>query len=348
LDVLHHRCAGLDVHKKTVVACIRWVGPDGVVARSTRTFATTTAALLELADWLAAEGVRHLAMESTGVYWKPVWHLLEGRFELMLVNARHIKQVPGRKTDVKDAEWIAQLLQHGLLAPSFVPPPPVRELRDLTRQRAQLVADRCGVANRVQKVLEAANIKLASVASDVLGASGRAMIARIIGGETDPDRLAAEARGPLRKKVIPLRAALEGRVTDHHRFQLRLLMDQLGQLDGLIARLDARIAEVMAAPEKGEGQEPRSPLGRGDRGRDRRRHGAVPDGGPPGLVGRPVPGQRSERRQEAERQDDQGERLAESMSRKGVLALGYEHTHALPDRPDRARMGSGLPIRPRT
>ena len=247
MDVLHDRCAGLDVHKKTVVACIRIVGPGGEVTRQVRTFATMTADLLELADWLAAAGVKHLAMESTGVYWKPIWHLLEGRFEMMLVNAGHIKQVPGRKTDVKDAEWIAQLLQHGLLSPSFVPPPPVRELRDLTRQRAQLVADRSGVANRVQKVLEAANIKLSSVATDVLGVSGRAMIAGLIAGESDPARLAGEARGSLRKKVIPLRRALEGRVTEHHRFQLRLLMDQLGQLEGLIGRLDARIAEVMEA-----------------------------------------------------------------------------------------------------
>ena len=247
MDVLHTRCAGLDVHKKTVVACIRSVGPDGVVTREVRTFATMTADLLERADWLAAHGARHVAMESTGVYWKPIWQLLEDRFELMLVNAHHIKRVPGRKTDVKDAEWIAQLLQHGLLSPSFVPPPAVRELRDLTRQRAQLVADRAGVANRVQKVLEAANIKLASVATDVLGASGRAMIARRIAGESDPARLAGEARGSLRKKVVPLTRALEGRVTEHHRFHLRLLMDQLGPLEGLIGRLDARIAEGMGA-----------------------------------------------------------------------------------------------------
>jgi transposase len=255
LDVLHARCAGLDVHKKTVVACVRSVGPDGVVTREVRTFATMTADLLELADWLAERQVRHVAMESTGVSWKPVWHLLEDRFELMLVNARHIKQVPGRKTDVKDAEWIAQLLQHGLLSPSFVPPPPVRELRDLTRQRAQLIADRATAANRVQKVLEAANIKLASVASDVLGVSGRAMIAGLIAGQSDPERLAEEARGSLRKKVIPLTRALEGRVTEHHRFQLGLLMDQIGQQEGLIARLDARIAEVMRATEA-EGQPP--------------------------------------------------------------------------------------------
>lgn len=247
MDRLLDRCAGLDVHKKTVVACVLTTGPDGVVTREIRTFGTMTAELLELADWLAGHGVEHLAMESTGVYWKPIWHLLEGRFEMILVNARHIKQVPGRKTDIKDAQWIAQLLQHGLLRASFVPPTPVRELRDLTRQRAQLVADRAGVANRVQKVLEAANIKLGSVASDVLGVSGRAMIAQLIAGESDPARLADQARGSLRKKVGPLRRALEGRVTEHHRFQLRLLMDQLGQLEGLIGRLDGRIGEVIEA-----------------------------------------------------------------------------------------------------
>jgi len=257
LDILHACCAGLDVHKKTVVACIRRVEPDGKVSREIRTFGAMTADLLAMGDWLAASGVRHLAMESTGVYWKPVWNLLEDRFELMLVNARHIKQVPGRKTDVKDAEWIAQLLQHGLLSPSFVPPPPVRELRDLTRQRAQLIADHATAANRVQKVLEDANIKLAGVASDVLGVSGRAMIAGLIAGQSDATCLAEKAKGRLREKIIPLRRALEGRVTEHHRFQLRLLMDQLGQLEGLIARLDGRIAEVMArAAKTGDGPPP--------------------------------------------------------------------------------------------
>jgi transposase len=245
MDLLHDRCAGLDLHKKTVVACLRAVDPDGRVRTQTRTFATMTADLLALADWLAAEGVRHVAMESTGVYWKPVWNLLEGRFELMLVNARPIKQVPGRKTDVKDAEWIAQLLQHGLLSPSLVPPPPIRELRDLTRQRAQLVADKASVANRIHKTLEDANIKLAGVATDVLGASGRAMIARLIQGETDPERLADEAKGTLRRKILPLRQALQGRVTEHHRFLLGALMDQVRQLEGLIERDAARIDEAM-------------------------------------------------------------------------------------------------------
>jgi transposase len=217
-----------------------------VVTRQTRTFGAMTAELLELADWLDSMGVRHVAMESTGVYWKPVWHLLEGRFELILVNARHIKQVPGRKTDVKDAEWIAQLLQHGLLTPSFVPPMAIRELRDLTRQRAQLVAEKSAVANRVQKVLESANIKLAGVASDVLGASGRAMIAGLIAGEEDPATLAGHARGRLREKDAALRLALHGRVTEHHRFQLRMLMDQVRHLEGQIDGYGARIAEVMA------------------------------------------------------------------------------------------------------
>ena len=245
MDLLHRKCAGLDVHKKTVVVCVRSVEPDGVVHKQVRTFATMTADLLELADWLDAEGVRHAAMESTGVYWKPIWHILEGRFELMLVNAHHMKQVPGRKTDVKDAEWIAQLLQHGLLSPSFVPPPPIRDLRDLPRQRAQLVADKAAVANRIHKTLEGANIKLACVATDILGVSGRAMIERLIRGETDPERLAEEARGRMKQKVIPLRSALRGRVTDHHRFLLRSLMDQLGQLEGMIERYDARIEEAM-------------------------------------------------------------------------------------------------------
>jgi transposase len=245
MDILHDRCAGLDVHKKTVVACVRHVAADGRVEKQTRTFGTMTADLLELADWLKTQGVRHAAMESTGVYWKPIWHILDGAFELILVNARHIKQVPGRKTDVKDAEWIAQLLQHGLLSPSFIPPPPIRELRDLTRQRAQLVADKAAVANRVHKTLEDANIKLASVATDILGASGRAMIAKLIRGESDPEVLADEARASLKKKVIPLRRALEGRVTEHHRFQLEALMDQLRGLEDLIARYTARIEEAM-------------------------------------------------------------------------------------------------------
>ena len=245
MDLIHACCAGLDVHKKTVVACARRTGPDGAVAHEVRTYRTVTADLIALADWLAAQGVTHVAMESTGVYWKPVFHLLEGRFEVLLVNARHVKQVPGRKTDVKDAEWLAQLLQYGLLRASFIPPPPVRELRDLTRQHAQLVHDRSGVANRVHKVLEDANIKLSGVASDVLGVSGRAMLAAMIDGTDDPEALAGLARGTLRRKAEELKEALLGLVTDHHRFQLRMLLRQLDQLDGLIAGYGARIEEAV-------------------------------------------------------------------------------------------------------
>ncbi len=246
MDVLNACCAGLDVHKKTVVACVLRTGPDGREQAQVRSFGTTTAELLELADWLAESSVTRAAMESTGVYWKPVWHLLEGRLELMLVNARHIKQVPGRKTDCKDAEWIAQLLRYGLLRPSFVPPQPIRELRDLTRQRTQLVRERATAINRIGKVLEDANIKLAGVATDILGASGRAMIEALIDGRDDPAALAELARGRLREKRPQLREALRGRVTEHHRFLLRAAMDQVRQLEELIARFTARIEEVMA------------------------------------------------------------------------------------------------------
>jgi transposase len=246
MEILYHCCAGLDVHKKTVVACIRRLGPDKQAEDLVRTFGTMTGELLELADWLAAHSVVHVAMESTGVYWKPVFHLLEDRFQVLLVNAQHIKQVPGRKTDVKDCQWIAQLLQHGLLRASFVPPQPIRELRDLTRQRSQLVGERASVSNRIQKVLEDANIKLSSVASDVLGVSGRAMIAALIDGETEPDRLAELARRRLRGKIPQLRQALKGHVTEHHRFLLRTLMDHVRHLEELIGRLDQRIEEAMS------------------------------------------------------------------------------------------------------
>ena len=246
MDTLYRCCAGLDVHKKTVMACVRQLGPDGRLEQRVRTFGTTTAALLALSDWLAERGVTHVAMESTGVYWKPVWHILEshGGFTLLVVNARHLKQVPGRKTDIKDAAWIAQLLQYGLLRPSFVPPRPIRTLRDLTRQRAQLIAQRATVANRIHKVLEDANIKLAGVATDVLGVSGRAMIAAMIAGEDDPEALANRAKGSLRRKHAALCQALHGRVTEHHRFLLRALMDQVGQLEALIARFQDQILEV--------------------------------------------------------------------------------------------------------
>ena len=246
MDILHRCCAGLDIHKKTVVACVRRIDAAGHAHQEIRTFGTMTCDLLALSDWLAEQGVEHVALESTGAYWKPVFNILEGRFGVMLVNARHIKQVPGRKTDVRDCAWIAQLLQHGLLRASFVPPPPTRELRDLTRPRAQLVAEKATAANRVQKVLEDANIKLASVATDVLGVSGRDMPGALIAGEDDAAKLADKARKRLRNKIPALQTALRGRVTEHHRFQLRLLLDHVTHLEGLIGRLGGRIEAVMA------------------------------------------------------------------------------------------------------
>jgi transposase len=214
-----------------------------------RTFGTTTPDLLTLLDWLVAQEIPVVAMESTGVYWKPVFNVLEGSMEVMLVNPEHIKQVPGRKTDVRDCEWIAGLLQHGLVKASFIPPRPIRDLRDLTRQRSKLVSERAGVSNRVQKVLEDANIKLGSVATDVLGKSGRAMLEAIIAGQTDGAVLAKLALGRMQSKKAALGKALTGRVTDHHRFLLRLHLDQLDQLEKLVERLDERIAALIATDE---------------------------------------------------------------------------------------------------
>ena len=246
MQVVHPICAGLDVHKDTVVACVRHIDARGKATEQVRTFATTTSGLLGLGDWLCQAGVQHAAMESTGIYWKPVWHLLEDRIELMLVNAAHIKQVPGRKTDVKDCTWIAQLLQHGLLRASLVPPRPQQELRDLTRQRCQLVGEQGRVAQRIQKVLEDANIKLSSVATDVLGVSGRLMLRSLIAGETAPAKLAELAQGKLRKKKAALHEALLGRVTEHHRFLLGLHLDHYEQLEALIGQLSQRIDQSLA------------------------------------------------------------------------------------------------------
>ena len=246
MDTIYRCCAGLDVHQKTVQACVRRMDDGGGLHTEDGTFGTTTSQLLALGDWLAGRGVTHVAMESTGVYWKPVWNLLEDRFELLLVNARHVKQVPGRKTDVSDAQWLARLLQHGLLRSSLVPPRAVRELRDLTRDRSQLVAEAQRVGNRIQKVLEDANIKLSSVASETLGVSGRAMIRAIVDGESDPERLAGMARGVLRKKDAQLRLAMHGRLTDHHRFMLKVHMEHLGNLERHIATVEGRIDQKVA------------------------------------------------------------------------------------------------------
>jgi transposase len=247
METIIDRGAGLDVHKETVTACVRCLEEGDRVRQEVKTFGTMTGELLGLADWLKSWGVTHVAMESTGVYWKPIFNLLEGEFEILLVNARHVKHVPGRKTDVKDCEWLAQLLQCGLLRASFVPERPQRELRDLTRQRRQLVADQSRVANRIQKVLEDANIKLGSVASDVLGVSGRAMLAALIDGQTDAAALAKLARGRLREKEAPLRAALAGRLTEHHRFLLRQLLEHWTYLGDQIRQFSQRI-EVLTIP----------------------------------------------------------------------------------------------------
>jgi transposase len=245
MDKVNRRCAGLDVHKDSVWACAR---VDGT--QHTAKFGTSSRELLRLGDWLAGLGVTAVAMESTGVFWKPVWNLLEDRFGLMLVNARHVKQVPGRKTDVSDCQWIAELLEYGLLRPSFVPPRPQRELRDLTRQRTQLLGDRARVVNRVQKTLEDANVKLASVATDVMGKSGRAILEALVEGRLTPEQMAELVHKRMEAKKPLLREALLGRVSDHHRFMLRQLLDQVDALDRLVEQFDARVEVVMSPLER--------------------------------------------------------------------------------------------------
>lgn len=240
MDVVYSACAGLDVHKKLVVACV-CTSVDGHLQKQIRTFSTMTADILELSTWLTTCGVTHVAMESTGEYGKPIYQLLEGSFTLLVVNAQHIKAVPGRKTDVKDAEWIADLLRHGLLQASFIPPQTQRDLRDLTRQRTNLIADRATVVKRLQKVLEWSNIKLASVVSDVMGLSARAMLEAIVGGEANPIALASLAKGRLRAKHTDLVLALEGTVRAHHRFMLAQHLAQIDFLEEQIAALDGEI-----------------------------------------------------------------------------------------------------------
>ncbi len=257
MRVMYERCAGLDVHKKVITACRMWTKEDGQVAAETRTFSTMTAGLLQLLEWLQEWGCTHAAMESTGEYWKPVYNILEGQVEVVLVNARHVKNVPGRKTDVGDAEWLADLLRHGLLRGSFVPPRPQRELRDLTRQRSNLVRERAAVVNRLQKVLEQANIKLASVATDVMGASGRAILEALVDGETDPTAMAELARGRLREKKAELEQALVGRMSDHQRFLLASHLRHIDFLDEQIRQFDERIArhiEQMSSPSVTAGE----------------------------------------------------------------------------------------------
>lgn len=244
MDVLYPRCAGLDVHKETVVACARVVR-GGRVESEARTFRTTTAGLLELSAWLSAHDCTHVAMESTGVYWKPVWHVLADSFELVLANAGHVRNVPGRKSDVNDAMWLADLLAHGLLRGSFVPPPAVQELRDLTRTRKQLVRALGQHVQRVEKVLEDANLKLTGVLTDVVGASGRRMLDALLAGETDAAALAALASPRVKASRAELCEALRGRVTPHHRFLLREHLAMVDHLRERIAVFDAQIGAVL-------------------------------------------------------------------------------------------------------
>jgi transposase len=248
VEVLVECCAGIDIGKDEVVACVRTPRPGGRGRRKqTRTFSSFTGSLEAMADWFTAEGVTEIAMEATGSYWKPVWYVLEDRaFAVKLVNAHHVKILPGRKSDVLDAEWLAELLEHGLLRGSFVPPPAIRQLRDLTRYRKRLIQAHTSECQRIQKTLEDAGIKLDSVASDVLGVSGRAMLAALVAGERDPDVLAELAKGRLRRKIPALRQALHGRFTDHHALLIGLCLDHTAHLEAAIARLDERVDTLLA------------------------------------------------------------------------------------------------------
>lgn len=245
MQTLHKRCAGLDVHKREVVACLRCV-IRGKVTHEVRRFPTTTRGLIELADWLEQAECTHVAMEATGVYWKPVWHILEGRFQLILANAAHIKGVPGRKSDVNDATWIADLLAHGLIRASFVPPQPIQELRDLTRTRKQLTREIVQHTQRIQAVLEEANVKLSSAITDILGLSGRRILNAIIAGETDPDKLSELGSPRLAASRSELADALHGHVREHHRFLLDQHLKTVQQLEQTIAAFDARIEAALA------------------------------------------------------------------------------------------------------
>ena len=258
MEILYVICCGVDVHKDSLTACLRRRGGGGHGTQELRTFGTTTGELLALLDWLVAAGCTHVAMESTGVYWKPVFNILEGHFQqVLVVNAQHIKALPGRKKDTLDAEWIAQLLQHGLLRGSFIPPAPIRDLREATRYRKQLIRLRADETNRIQKLLEGANLKLGSVASDILGVSGRAMLAALVHGETEAAALASLAKGRLRKKQPQLVAALTGRITPVQRTLLGHQLAHVEYLDRAIAALDALIATLMA-PYQAEAERLRS------------------------------------------------------------------------------------------
>jgi len=250
MQVVHERCAGLDVHKKSIFGCVLWFDEKGNKQQEIRSFGAMTVQLLQLADWLKQHQITHVAMEATGVYWRPVWAILEGHFELILVNPHHIKAIPGRKTDAKDCEWLADLLQHGLVRGSFVPATEIQDLRDLTRYRVELTQAQNRVANRIQKVLEQANIKLSSVASDTLGVSGRLMIEAIIAGEQDGEQLSQLAKGRLRSRIPELQAALAGRIRSHHRFMLKEHFSEWKALAERIERVEKEIDKSMSPFEQ--------------------------------------------------------------------------------------------------
>jgi transposase len=242
MQVVHVRCAGLDVHKASVVACVMITAGDGRVQRETRSFGTMTPELLALGDWLKAQNVTHAALESTGSYWKPVYNLLEGEMELLVVNAQHMKAVPGRKTDVKDAEWIADLLRHGLLRGSFIPPRPQRELRELVRHRANLVTRRAQCVNELQRTLESTNVKLGNVVSDITGVSATEMLQAMLAGQTDPEVLAELARGRMKEKKESLRQALQGKIEEHHRLMLSQLLVDISTYEEQVEEVGTMIA----------------------------------------------------------------------------------------------------------
>jgi hypothetical protein len=332
MDILYSRCCGLDVHKSSLTACILVNGFDGK-QRHVRRFGTMTRDVTALANWLTGHDVQKLAMESTGVYWKPIWNLLEDRFDLMLVNAQHIKAVPGRKTDIKDCEWVAELLQHGLLRGSFVPPEPVRELRDLNRNRAILVQQRATVSNRIEKVLEDANIKLASVASHLLGRSGRTMLQAMVDGISDPAKLADMARAKLRNKIPELRSAFEGRFEERHRFSNggtprsvavpgRYRCGVRAENRGTKSAFSRQDRVADDHPRRGSDYSQQQ-----DRG-DRRGYEPVSDCATPGFLGRDLSGQQRKWRQALQRQDTQREPMVETHSLPGGLG-GVTHEEHL-------------------
>jgi transposase len=298
MQVVYHRCCGLDIHKKLIVACLLIWTSQGV-QKEIRTFSTMVEDLFRLRDWLKANDCQMVAMESTGVYWKPIWNVLEEELELLLVNAQHIKAVPGRKTDIKDAEWIADLLQHGLLRASFVPPRPQRELREVTRYRTKLVEERARLVNRIQKVLEDSNVKLASVATDITGVSGRAILQALLEGQEDPQVLAELARGRMRGKREELAQAVQGTLREHHRFLLTSHLRQLDFYDAQIAELDHEIARRLGVPR---GPDDPDPLGGGPT--SERKHAQTAD----------LPAGAAESSEQPEARQEPGTRLSQTAA----------------------------------